>query len=270
MKKLFFIFIALLIIGAAAFQGCSLFGKKYEKSVNVSYNINVSDKKDIRFEATTGRIKIFSSVDSLAHVIVKGEFSVRKRDLDNIKEENFLKIDSTGQSVLITEDLSGNIRSGIFHFGRESDISFEIYVPNFRPLKIEATNCSMDINEIYSDIDAEAINGNIKVNNPAGNTEIKLTNGKLTGQIDSLKNFSADLLNGKISLKLGNKFSGQVDCTAENGSVKVSPATVETVDIEKKNTFIGKTGTSDAKVKLTVMNGKINLSSEKQKINEDN
>jgi hypothetical protein len=264
MKSAYLKYFTILLLAAVAFQGCSLFGRRYEKSINKVYTLNLADKDGIRFESLNGKVKLFPSDDSLAHLNVNGKYFVRRKDLDKSDDNFILKIDSSGKKIVITEESLREIGLSNFHFGPMGNITYELYVPGYKPLEVNNTNSNMEISGTAGDLNVSVTNGNIKVTNPKGNTVIKVTNGKLTGMIDSLKGFDADIINGKINLTVGKKFSGAVNCSTQNGSVKVSSGTFENVNMEKKNMFSGKTGTSESQLKLSVLNGSIRLSPEIQ------
>ncbi len=264
MKSAYLKYLAILLVAVFAFQGCSIFGRRYEKSINKIYTLNLTDKDGIKFESLNGKVKLFPSDDSLAHLNVNGKYFVRRKDLDKSDDIFNLKIDSSGKKIIITEESMREIGFSNFQFGPMEKITYELYVPGYKPLEVYNTNSNLEISGTAGDLNVSVTNGNIKVNTPRGNTVIKITNGKLSGTIDSLKGFDADILNGKINLIVGKKFSGIVNCSTQNGNVKVSSGTFENVDMEKKNVFSGKSGTSESKLKLSVLNGSISLSPEKQ------
>lgn len=270
MKEKIFRYLIILLFASIAFQGCSIFARRYGKTVNKQYQLTIADKDGIKFENLSGRVKVFQSDDSLAHLTVKAELKVKREELDKIDDKEFLTIDSGGKYIRINEE-SSDVEIGYsnMHFGPLRKVTYELYLPEYKPLSIYSKNSSMEINETSNNLKVEIINGNLVLNNPIGYLTANIINGKISGNIDSSKGLEGTVTNGNISIKLSKDFSGSVNCTTENGSVKIGESDFDNVDIKTKNAFSGSIGKSDVKVKLNVTNGKIKISSEKQSMNED-
>lgn len=269
MKEKIFRCLIIFLFASIAFQGCSIFTRRYEKTVNKQYQLTLADKDGIKFENLSGRVKVFQSDDSLAHLTVKAELKVKREELDKIDDKEFLTIDSGGKYIRINEEPDVEIGYSNMHFGPLKKVTYELYLPEYNPLSIYSKNSSMEINETSNNLKVEIINGNLVLNNPIGYLTANITNGKISGNIDSSKGLEGTVTNGNISIKLRKDFSGSVNCTTENGSVKIGESDFDNVEIKTKNAFSGSIGKSDVKVKLNVTNGNIKISSEKQSMNED-
>lgn len=256
LSYLFAIAIALILLG-----GCGLISKKYTKSASNEFDLNSVGKTKIRLENITGDITISKSSDSnLLKIKAYMETKVKKKFLDTPFDEIKINIDTNTNEIVVKTVFNDKGRDGLFKFGNSEKVDYNIYLPE---------NLKVDINNINGDIFAGNIGNNVVIENINGNADFKsfhgklecdLTNGSVTGEIDSTKGMNINLVNGNITLKLSNYLNASIQAETLNG--RITDENLELSDIIKdKKKLKAKIGTVDSEIeiKLETVNGKIKL-----------
>ena len=253
--------IALLTVFAFSSMDCTF--KRYDKREVSEYKVNLAGKTKVTLENFSGRIKVFKG-DSATGLVIKVEkiAHVKKRDLGKPFSEAWVNIDSSSEIVRITsgyEKSKGWLKFQFNdHDANSTDMNYDITIPPGVKLSIENVNGDVDFTNIENDLDISIINGDMDVDNISGNNNINITNGKLTGTLDSTKGLKVDIINGKVDLALGSKFSANFKAETITGRIEQENLNFATLSSEKK-TLRGRLGESNAEVNIDIANGKIIL-----------
>lgn len=254
------VFIAVVLIGGILFSGCSLFQKRYEKSEKKEMTVNVSGKKRIVLDNTSGDVKLIrNTADSTLRIKAEGIFHLTKKEMKEDLDRIRIHIDSTGEVIKIKTDYIKEKRFINFQFNIGSEIDYELAVPEGIEVSVDNTNGKAEVKDLNNDINLNLTNGSVYFDNPSGNIKVDITNGKIKGELDSAKSLNFKLTNGSITLSLGEKFSGKFTLETVNGKIKTNDLSFKDVSKEKKN-FKGNLGEGNAEIYMETVNGSIKLS----------
>lgn len=261
MKIKTLLLMTLLAAFALISMDCSF--KRYDKREVSEYKVNLSGKTKVTLENFSGRIKVFKG-DSATGLVVKVDkiAHVKKRDLDKPFSEAWVEIDSSSEIIRIKSGYQKSKGWLKFQFNdrdaNSTDMNYDITIPPGVKLSVENVNGDVDFINIGNDLDISIINGDMDVDNISGNNNINITNGKLTGSLDSTKGLKVDIINGKVDLALGSKFSAHFKTETINGKIEQENLNFATLSSEKKS-LRGRIGESNAEVNIDMTNGKILL-----------
>ena len=253
------------ILGLFAFSSMDCVFKRYDKREVSDYTVGLYGKTKVALENFNGKIKVFKG-DSTTGLIVKVEkiAQVKKRELDKPFTEAWVSIDSSSEIVRITSEYEKN--KGLIKFklndkdANSTRINYTITIPPGVKLSIVNVNGDIEFTNIENDLDVELINGDVIVDNISGLNKFDIANGKIKGSLDSTKGLTADILNGRVDLKLDSTFSANFKIDVGNGKIEYKDLNIETLQAEKK-TLRGRIGDSNAEVKIDIGNGKVILKS---------
>jgi DUF4097 and DUF4098 domain-containing protein YvlB len=253
------IFIITILLGAFIFSGCSLFQKRYEKTEKKDFSVSTVNKKKVVLSNTNGDIKITKSTsDSILRVKVEGTFHLTKREINENKDRIKINIDSTGDEIKIDADYIKEKRFFNFQINFNSDINYELIVPEGIEVSIDNTNGKVEAIDVNNKLNFDLTNGSVKLTRTTGKVAIDITNGKVKGDLDSTKGLDIRTTNGSVSLNLSETFSGKFKMETVNGKISKKDFDFTNVDDEKKY-FKGTLGNGEAEVKIETTNGKITL-----------
>ncbi len=253
----------IILLFTFAFSSMDCTFKRYDKREVSEYKVNLAGKTKVTLENFNGKIKVFKG-DSATGLVIKIEkiAHVKKRDLDKPFSEAWVSIDSSSEIVRITSEYQKSKGWLKFKFNdhdaNTTDMNYDITIPPGVKLSVENVNGDVDFTNIGNDLDISIINGDMDVDNIPGNNNINITNGKLKGSLDSTKGMKVDIINGKVDLALGNKFSADFKIETVNGRIEHENIDFATLTGEKKNLH-GRIGESNAEVNIDIVNGKVIL-----------
>lgn len=247
----------LIILGlAVVLNGCSGF-KRYDKIATEEYIYKAGDKNALKIDNISGSVRVVNSLDSTIRIKITKQISVKKKDLEKPFSEIKVNIDTNGNTLKIDADIFAK-SGGLFSQVRNPFIDYEISVPSYMDLTIENTNGYVVVKNVNSNINIDIINGSIDFTGSAKNLNLGITNGDVTGKIDSVNSINIDCINSEIMLTVPGDFPGLFDVESVNG--KIETDNLEIMMSEKdKNSFRGKNGTGAIPVKVRTVNGKIFL-----------
>lgn len=257
----------ILILLTALIPGCSLFSKRYEKVVTDNATVSSVNKEALILENTSGDIRIHKSNDSLINIKIEKTVFLKKTELDDNTDWVDINIDSSGKIVKIKIDILREMKFFNFKAGGSTDI--DLYVPENLFLTIECTNSDVEIDKINNDIKLDVTNGKVKEENANGNMEIVLTNGKIYAAPDSGKDCSLNVKNGSVYLDISPETTGNFDLTVTNGKVDAGSVKFDSIEEKQKKYLKAKIGETTNRITVKVTNGKIKLSKEDYRDNED-
>lgn len=261
--KIFLILILLTVL----ISGCSLFSRRYEKVVTEDATVSAINKEALILENTSGDIRIHKSADSLISIKVEKTVFLKKNELnDNIDWIDF-NIDSSGKIVKINIDILREMRFFNFNAGGSTDI--DLYVPENLFLTVKCTNSDVEFDDIRNDVKLDITNGKVKAENISGNIEVDLTNGKIYAAPGYGKDCNLKITNGSVYLDVGEKTPGNFDLSVKNGKVDPGSIRFDTTEVKQKGYLKGKIGDTANRITVKVTNGKIKLSKDDKKNNED-
>lgn len=257
------VFFIIVIIGAVAFSGCSLFQKRYEKTEKKEFTVNTAGKKKVVLDNTNGDIKIIkSSVDSVLTIKAEATFRLTKKELGEEKDRIKVTVDTTESIINIKSDFVKESKFQIFYMKFGSDINYELIVPEGLEVSIDNTNGKTEVIEVSNNVNVNITNGGVTLSRTTGKITVDITNGKVKGDLDSTKGLDIKTTNGSVSLILGEKFSGKFRMETTNGKISKKDFDFTSVDDEKKY-FKGTLGNGEAEVNIETTNGKITLTKKK-------
>lgn len=257
----------ILILLTAFIPGCSLFSKRYEKVVTDNATVSSVNKEALILENRSGDIRIHKSNDSLINIKIEKTVFLKKTELDDNTDWVDINIDSSGKIVKIKIDILREMKFFNFKAGGSTDI--DLYVPENLFLTVECTNSDVEIDKINNDIKLDVTNGKVKEENATGNMEIVLTNGKIYAAPDSGKDCSLNVKNGSVYLDISPETTGNFDLTVTNGKVDAGSIKFDSTEVKERRYLKAKIGNTTNRITVKVTNGKIKLSKEDYKDNED-
>ncbi len=253
------IFILILLsVSVLSMFSCSMLGKKYEKKESVEYKISAVNKTKIDLSTISGTIN-GSKGDSLSGIVIKAEKIgyVRKKEMDKPLDMIMVNIDTSSEVVRVTSEMHKD--KEWLHFDMHSNkINYDIKVPANIRVKLENVNGDIELTGLTNETDASSVNGSIKFDNLSGNQNLSTTNGKITGSLDSVKNFKLETINGSVDLTLAKTFTGSISAETVNGRINTENLTI-TDPVTDKKSFRGYIGNRNNELKIDVVNGKITI-----------
>jgi hypothetical protein len=169
--------------------------------------------------------------------------------------------------VKIKIDILREMKFFNFKAGGSTDI--DLYVPEILFLTVECINSDIEIDDINNDIKLDITNGKVKAENASGNMEVDLINGKIYAAPDSGKDCSLNVKNGSVYLDVSGGTTGNLDLSVKNGKVDAGSVKFDSTELKEKRYLKAKIGNTTNRITVKVTNGKIKLSKEDYKDNED-
>jgi DUF4097 and DUF4098 domain-containing protein YvlB len=246
----------LLIAFVLSFTSLNCLSKRYDKKETAEFRINLNGKSKISLENVNGTIELEKG-DSAEGLYIKADMIgyVKKKDLDKPLEDLSVKIDTSGNVIIVTGEYES--KHSFFNFNNKSSkINFIIKVPAGLPIEIDNVNGDFDARNISNDFKLTLVNGDIILENTSGKNEIDVTNGKVKGNLDSTKGLSIEAINGSINLTIPKTYNGKLSADVVNGKINYENLELTNVSDEKKSLrayIVNK----DKEIKCDLVNGKI-------------
>lgn len=256
----------ILILLTALVPGCSLFSRKYEKTVTENATVSAVNKEALMLENTNGDIRIHKSTDSLINIKVERTVFLKKSELEKDIDWIDINIDTSGKIVKVNIDILRELQFFNFKVG-STDI--DIYVPENLFLNIKGTNSDVEFDDIKNDVKLDITNGKVKSQNVSGNLEVDITNGKIYAAPDSGKDCNLNVTNGNVILETDDKTEGNFDLSVRNGKIDGGNYKFDTTFVKEKGYLKAKSGSSGNRITVKVTNGKIKLSKVENRTDED-
>jgi len=252
--------IVIFAFAAFEFSGCSYLKKRIEKKETIEYSLNGKNKKQLKLDNINGEITIRTSNDTLGILSVKATkiLKVKADEMNKPLDGIVIKVDTTGDDIRISCELQRTKTFFGISDNTEGEINYDILVPVNLKVDISQTNGSMTASNLGNRSILRITNGGIILDKCSGNIDAEVTNGSLTGNLDSTRGLNIKVING--SIKLGNlkSVSGDVSASVTNGSVKSEGIEFSNVSQTKKN-LNGRIGDGKYRIDLTTVNGSVNL-----------
>jgi hypothetical protein len=254
MKIKFLFTIILLIFIALVTNSCKyLSGKKNQPKFDKVYIVDTTGISYILVSNSGGNITVNSAPsDSVIRIRVFGVLDTKSKD--SIDLPTFYKLDTISSTLTIYEP---EWKKKIFSFSfKKNEVNYEISIPLLLKLRINNTNGNIKLENFAGNTTAQTVNGSIQLSGIFGTVSAQTTNGKIRAEIDSVTACTLTTVNGKIELALSNSFSGKVLANYMNGKVINKDIVFDKVESER-NRYFGIRGKSNSEVNLETVNGNI-------------
>jgi DUF4097 and DUF4098 domain-containing protein YvlB len=197
-----------------------------------------------------------------------------EEDAKKLAEKTTVRLESFGEKLIVKID------KPTFLTNKSVNVSLDVQIPNESDLGLTTHNGSVEIRNITGRLNGTTHNGKITAEQVSGTTELHTHNGSVTcreisgdcrlkshkGSVKvyyskaapSVCDISLITHNGGIELETPSDFSGEVDVSTSNGSVRTDlPITI--VGKVSKRRLSGKIGTGRGKLHLETHNGSIRI-----------
>jgi len=246
---------------------------KYERTVQLSAPL--SPGSGFAAQTHNGSITITGAdvTDCNLTATIIGR-AVTEEDAQKIAEQTTIKLEP------LTNKLTTKIDKPTFRFNQSVSVSLDVTVPNNTDLKLTTHNGAIIITnitgrlngtthngkvtaeQISGTVELQTHNGSVICREVSGNTQLKTHNGNVklyySEAAPSVCNISLITYNGGIDLTAPSNFSGEVDASTHNGSIRTDlPITV--VGKVSKTKLTGTIGTGQGKLHLETHNGSIKI-----------
>lgn len=260
--------IVIAVVLGFVMSSCGLLSKKYTKSAKEIHAVSSDGKTKLVLNNINGNVNIKHSDDSgFVKIKAEKEIKVKKKYLDTPFDEITLEIDTIGSEINIEAIIGKRGEDDGFNlnFNRRQKVDYEIFVPPGISVVIENVNGNVTAENISNDLVIHQINGDVEIDNYSGELECEITNGSFSGNIDSTKGITINIINGKVSLGLSNYINAKVSAQSLNSKITTENLSFTVMDQEKKS-FRGSLGSGDEKsiISIETVNGKIYLYGEEE------
>jgi len=255
------IFLIAIFLAAFGLNGCGLLSKRYTKTETSNYKIYAGNKKRISLENINGNVMISQISDSNTLTIkAHKEIKVKKKYLETPFDEIEIQLDTSSEIISVKTEINQKGSDGIFNFGREQRVNYEIYLPSNIEIEVDNVNGNVVSSGVNNNLTISLINGDIDVSNFTGKLECEITNGSFSGKIDSTSGIDINTINGSVTLFLNNYMNANI--RAESVNSKIMDENLQLRDLMKEKKLLrGKLGNvnTDVDIKIETINGKIRL-----------
>lgn len=274
-KALLVSLLCLLAVGACSCINIGGYGMraKYERTVQMSSPMSPGSS----FEAQTHNGSIKIAGDNITECNLTATITGRAKteeDAQKLAERTTVKLESFGGRLI------AKINKPTFLRNQSVSVSFDVQVPNESDLKFTTHNGSMEITNITGRlngithngkiiteqvsgiVELHTHNGSIICRDISGDTRLKTHNGSIKAYysqaVPSVCDISLITYNGGIELATPSNFSGEIDISTSNGSIRTDlPITI--VGKISKSKLTGKIGSGQGKLHLETHNGSIRV-----------
>ena len=222
MRKAAF-FILALALSATAFAGEEL-SETFERS------LNVRPGTALEVDNVNGSITV--SAWDQPRVRIHAVKKVSARDLSVARQAlNALRIEVRQSDRLLEVDTiypkhgdDGGLLDKIFGGSHvSSQVKYEISVPRSMNIEADTVNGSVRITGVAGEIEADTTNGKIEVVNCSGSVDASTTNGGIHVELTSVtagRDMRFETTNGKITLAVPATLGAEINAATTNGSVR--------------------------------------------------
>jgi DUF4097 and DUF4098 domain-containing protein YvlB len=177
-----------------------------------------------------------------------------KEELDAVK----IEVDTKADSIQIQTKYPPRSNNN------STSVEYTLSVPKKALLDgIADVNGNIVIQQTAGDVEASTVNGTLETKQTSGSLKLSSVNGKVDAtpdQLDSARTVSVDAVNGRVILTLAANANADISAKTVNGSISTDHASLNA----KKNFPIGsnlngKLGAGGAKFRLSTVNGSIKI-----------
>ncbi|MEO6259922.1 MAG: DUF4097 family beta strand repeat-containing protein [Thermoanaerobaculia bacterium] len=254
--------IAVLLTIAAAAASAETLTETFDRTFEVRPGALVS------LVNTNGRITVHSW--NQPRVRIQAQKRAESRDADAAKQGLVsLKIETAAMDGGLKVNTrypktSNGIMEWIAGTSVNLSVTYEVTVPRSMNLSLENTNGAMDLTDIHGQHHLETTNGHLELVQCGGSLDAETTNGAIRAEMLEVtpgKNVRAETTNGRITLSLPRRFSGNVDASTTNGSI-TTDLPVSTTDTGHRS-LRGTINGGGPELRLHTTNGSIEIKASK-------
>lgn len=176
---------------------------------------------------------------------INGDINIRGEDTENIHIKAFKYLRASGKKDAehAIKDLKVNFRidDGVLYidverpeswgwgilnwlFGgiKDSQVYFEITIPENLDLKLSTVNGDLELRNIKGELKAHTVNGNIKAYGVEYNADLKTVNGRLRVIVDDNRGekINVKTVNGRIEIMINPEVGFTLNAKTVNGSIR--------------------------------------------------
>lgn len=146
---------------------------------------------------------------------------------------------------------------------RRIEVQFHLWVPRGAVLdEIETVNGSVTISNFTNITKVSAVNGNVNASNIRGTANLSTVNGEVAADFDRLETgsrISLETVNGKVNLMIPSDASATLRADSVNGSITNDFGLPVRKGQYVGRDLYGRIGSGDVQVKLSSVNGPLNI-----------
>jgi hypothetical protein len=217
-------FILALALATTAFAGDE-FTETFERTLNVrpgtalevenvngSISVSAWDQPRVRIYA----VKKVSARDSDV-----GRAALGALKIEISQSDRFVKIDT----IYPKRNDDGNLLDMIFGGSGNvnSQVKYEISVPRAMNIEADTVNGSIKISGVAGEIELDTTNGKIDVVDCSGSVDASTTNGGINVELRSVtagREMKFETTNGRIALAVPSNLGAEINAATTNGSVR--------------------------------------------------
>jgi len=223
------------------------------------YDYELSEDGRISLGNVNGDVEITGTSGNKVHIVAKKRAGTQEY-LDGIE----IAIDDSPDSIRI-ETRHPKSKNRWTDWGRDSSgsVSYTLTVPEGARLDtIDTVNGNIRITAVTGSVSADSVNGKLKLEGLQNDAKLDTVNGGITASFDKFgagQRFSADAVNGGITLKLPADASAEVHAETLNGSIDADDFGMEPDKGFVGRDLDGKIGGGDGRVNIDTVNGSITI-----------
>ena len=218
------IFIFTLALATAAFAGDD-FSETFDKTLNVrpgtalevdnvngSITVSAWDQPRVRIYA----VKKVSSRDSDLARAALGALKIEITQNDRVVKIDTIYPKRSDDGSLIDMIFGGSSNVN-------SQVKYEINVPRSMNIEADTVNGSIKISGVTGEIELDTTNGKIVVANCSGSVDASTTNGGIDVELTSVtagREMKFETTNGRIALAVPSNLGAEINAATTNGSVR--------------------------------------------------
>jgi len=248
----------LTVFAFTALSGCQYLKKRVLKTEKIEYKLTADGKTRIEIDNLNGDVDVITTNDTMniIYIIAEKTDRVRINEQEKPIQGIEIKIDSSESVIKVDTEFK--------HFGTflgdksNARVNYTIKVPAKLQVYVTLTNGKINANNLQSESKFENVNGSIYINNCSGTINVVTVNGSIKGNIDSVRSFNAETVNGSISIGSLKNVNAKIEAECVNGKVKTENLNFLNMTSEKRS-INGILGNGSGLIKLSAINGSIKL-----------
>ena len=250
MKKLLSLAILLLF---------ATFSVTADVTETMEYDFELNEGGRISLSNVNGDVQIDGTDGNQVHIV-----AVKQAGTQEYLDEIEIVIDDSADSLRI-ETRHPKSKSRWMNWGSDTSgsVSYTLTVPEGVQLdSIDTVNGGIRISAVSGPVNAESVNGKLKLEGLKSDAKLDIVNGGITASFDVFgagQRFSADAVNGSVTLKLPANASAEVHAETLNGGIDADDFGLEPDKGFVGRDLNGKIGAGEGRVHIDTVNGAINL-----------
>jgi hypothetical protein len=222
----------------------------------IEKSFTVASESTFSLNNINGTVEILSWQEDTIKVLAT--ISAETQDLYDDVAINMVQ---QGQSVSVQTEYK---EKGYRQNRQVARVDYQVWLPVDANLSdIELVNGNLTIENIAGDIDAEVVNGSINAIALSGNSEISAVNGSVNvnykAQADDVDSIEIETVNGRIELLLPQNINADVSADTMHGSIKTAFGLTATKSTFSGHNLRGEIGSGGTKIDLDSVNGSIKV-----------